>query len=62
MGKIVFIKQEVIAYRSRKSMEKMPFKKNHFSKTSGNLGFWPTLNEGLDPKGQLAFNVTRRAM
>ena len=43
-------------------MEKMPFKINHFSKTSGNLGFLPTLNEGLDPKGQLAFNVTSHAI
>ena len=39
----------------------MPFKKNHFSKTSGNLGFWPALNEGLDPKGHLGFIAIGRA-
>ena len=35
-------------------------KKNHFSETSGNLGFWLTLYEGLDPKGQLLFNAIGR--
>ena len=40
--------------------KKCLFKKIHFSKTSGNLGFWPTLNQRLDHKVQLVFNAIGR--
>ena len=32
----------------------------HFSETSGNLGFWLTLYERLDPKSPLFFNAIGR--
>ena len=38
----------------------MPFKKIHFSKTSGTLGFWTTLYQRLDLKGQLVFSAIGR--